>query len=136
MVNQGWYNPGELKTVRYDNYGRPSVVEGSRVLPNTYCHIPLSVMADFTEKKGLPIKSGSLKSLYTIPSTLKPVKDRIDDYVFNNGKPLNFESKADRALLKPLRRNYLHFSAQYGSLTSGARRKFWSRKRFRKIVAG
>lgn len=136
VINQGWYNTGELKTVRYDRYGRPTVVEGTRTLPNTYSHIPLSVMADFTEKKGLPIKTGPLKSSYAIPSSLNAVKNRIHDYVFKDGKPLNFESKADRALLKPLRRNYLHFSAQYGSLTSGARRKFWSRKRYRKIVAG
>ena len=136
VIEQGWFTDGEIKIANYDHHGMPSVVSATRILPNTYTHIPLSVMTDFTVEKKLPIKASLSKGTYIIPSSLSAVKNRIDDYVFKGGKPLDFDNKADKALLIPLRHDFLHFSAKYASLTSGARKKFWSGKRFRKVVPG
>ena len=136
VIERGWYKTNQLQTVRYGRYGNPTVIEGTRKLPNTYTHIPLSIMADFIEMKNLPFRVAELKNSYAIPSTLAFVKNRIDDYVFNDGEPLDFESLEDRPLLLNLRNNFLHFSAQYGSLTMGPRRRIFSRERYRKIVDG
>ncbi|WP_339699435.1 DUF2235 domain-containing protein [uncultured Marixanthomonas sp.] len=136
-IDQGWYSPEQLEVVRWDRNGMtPSVIEGTRTLPNTYTHIPLSVMASFTAQKHLPLKAEQLKSAYAIPPALTPLKNRIDEYVLNNGEPLDFENDEDKLLLKPIRHDFLHFSARFGSLTMGPRRKFWSRERYRKIIPG
>lgn len=136
VIEQGWYTSNQLQTVRYGRYGNPTVIEGTRNLPNTYTHIPLSIMADFIEEKNLPFKVAELKNAYTIPSILANVKNRIDEYIYNNGEPLDFENEQDKLLLMHLRNNFLHFSAQYGSLTMGPRRRFWSGERYRKIING
>ncbi|SHJ02837.1 Uncharacterized alpha/beta hydrolase domain [Mesonia phycicola] len=137
VINQGWYSPEQLEVVQWDQDGMgASVIEGTRTLSNTYTHIPLSIMASFTTQKNLPLKAEQLKSAYAIPSALTAIKNRIDEYVFNNGNPLDFENEEDKLLLIPVRRDYLHFSAQFASLTMGPRRKFWSRERYRKIITG
>ncbi|WP_281170739.1 T6SS phospholipase effector Tle1-like catalytic domain-containing protein [Aequorivita capsosiphonis] len=137
VIEQGWYSPEQLKTVQWDRHGmNPTIIQGTRNLSNAYTHIPLSIMADFTIKKGLPVKAESLKSVYSIPSNLSAIKKRIEDYVFNKGKPLDFNDEEDRLLLLPIRKDFLHFSAQFQSITMGPRRKFWSRERYRKIIPG
>lgn len=137
IIAQGWYTASQLEPVQWDRYGaNPTVIEGTRSLPNTYTHIPLSIMTDFTVTQKLPVKSVPIKNTYAIPPQLNSVKNRIDDYVFNNGVPFDFNSEADRRLLIPLRNQFLHFSAQFQSLTMGARRRFWSRERYRKINDG
>lgn len=137
VIEQGWYTPEQLNVVQWDRHGmNPTVIEGTRTLPNTYTHIPLSIMKDFMVAKNLPFDGDSLDADYPIPGKLSNVKNRIDEYVFNDGEPLDFESTEDRMLLLNLRNNFLHFSAQFNSLAMGPRRRFWSRERYRKIIDG
>ncbi|OAB78232.1 phospholipase effector Tle1 domain-containing protein [Cochleicola gelatinilyticus] len=155
LLEQGWYREDQIRVKRI---GRNSVLKCVRdSLPNTYCRIPLTIMTDFTVEKNLPIDGAGIKGEFPIPGNLDDIKNRIFDYVYNEGPPLVFRTPdelnedlgngsinreeyavqlTDYALLKQTRNQFLHFSAQYGSLTMGPRRRFLSGERYRKIVDG
>ena len=166
VLEEGWYTDDQIDVIEMQRERGQAVrfIEGTRTLPNTYSHIPLTIMADKMIEKELPLKSNQLKAKYIIPNELDNespglgrTKKRIFDYVFNDGPALDFRPveelnqklanddisrKAHRKQLKDsimlmkLRNDYLHFSAEFGDLVNKPNRTFWTGRREREINNG
>ncbi|MDH6253881.1 hypothetical protein M2347_003608 [Chryseobacterium sp. H1D6B] len=102
LIKQGWFHEEELIIVK-DSFFRPTInnfrLEGKRAkISNQYSYIPLHVMVDFCKKKTVPIDKGQLINLYKFTNNwisgntafLENIKQRLNDYSFNGGKPFTF----------------------------------------------
>ncbi|MDR2237056.1 MAG: DUF2235 domain-containing protein [Chryseobacterium sp.] len=102
LIRQGWFKEGEL-TIIQDPFYRPTInnfrLEGNRKkISNQYSYIPLHIMADFCNKKGVPIDTTALLEFKNFKENwisgnvqfLEAIKDRLEDYSFKGGKPFVF----------------------------------------------
>ena len=149
LIREGWYDEGQIAVKqRYLSY---NYLTGTRTLSNKFSFIPLHFMCEFAldYNKPLPFIQIELEDEYalkqdaTTDSLLVDVKNRLKDYVFNNGKeplvykpleefdveiaayykrtkPSNEEHGAyinnyfqEQEVLRKLRNGYLHWSANY-----------------------
>lgn len=140
LVNQSWYREEQLK-ISY--FGPQHELKGTRELKNTYSYIPLHFMAEAAIAQNVPLKKEKLEiEKYSISndSLLVRVKERLHPYVFGNGQPYHFKWYGDihkkykgvkeghrnfevyqqelqeQKDLRKLRNEYLHWSADNGSL--------------------
>ncbi|RYJ40789.1 DUF2235 domain containing protein [Flavobacterium anhuiense] len=135
VLEQGWFKPGQLKELPPLV---PYYLRGKREnLSNEYSFVILHLMAKFGKLKfEIPWNYDTeLNHHYKIPDELKKVKQRIDDYAFNDKPKLKFYTKeqieskrkkewknqkeiddfntmvADYYILPDLRNKFLHCSA-------------------------
>lgn len=123
FVRAGWYNEAELTTVDNSTEGSYDfkIIANRKNISNEYSRIPLHLMADFAAEQGLNF-SPYLYQENPIPDELSEIKSSLDNYVAGPG--ISGESQPsdwydnNSEMMRYLRHNYLHFSAQYGSYYS------------------
>lgn len=102
LIRQGWFKEGEL-TIIQDPFYRPTInnfrLEGNRKkISNQYSYIPLHIMADFCNKKALPINKTALLEFKNFKGNwisgnvqfLQAIKTRLENYSFKGGEPFVF----------------------------------------------
>lgn len=135
LISEGWYREDQIKMVRN---GRNSWLKAKREnISNEYGRIPLTVMTEYALQNRVPLDGEGLKVAHPISNPLLlPIKERIFEQVFNNGPSLDFSNPSDQLLLRPLRNQFLHFSAINGNIVSFPRRRVLSGDRYRKVIDG
>jgi len=116
LIAAGWYRADEitLKQVR-SKIGRATVhlqVKRSGIRHH-YSRIPLHIMARFARESGIDVKS-KLERIEKVPGALSSIQQRIEAYITSvgtNSKETDWQQ--NDSLLRPLRHDYLHFSAYY-----------------------
>jgi hypothetical protein len=140
LVNESWYQEEQL-TISY--FGPQHELKGKRNLKKTFSYIPLHFMAESAILQDVPFKKEKLEvEKYSISDNLLllRVKERLHHYVFGKAKPYTFkwygeihqkykgvkeedirfadyqQELQEQKDLRKLRNNYLHWSADKGSL--------------------
>ncbi|HEX8016870.1 MAG TPA: DUF2235 domain-containing protein [Flavobacterium sp.] len=140
LVNESWYSKDQLEM---SFFGPQHELKGTRELKNTYSYIPLHLMAEAATLQNVPFSKIKLEvKKYNISNDqlLVRAKKRLHAYVFGDSKPYTFKwygkihekyqgvkpgDKRYKAYqqeiieqkdLRELRNNYLHWSADNGSL--------------------
>ena len=107
LLKQGWYKEHEL-TIEWDNvrriraYGAIKVLVGTRQhVSNQYSFIPLHIMGEFANRKGLPVNNAKMKDAFDFKDTafssksfLEGIRKRLWDYAFNNGSRYDYTEVA------------------------------------------
>jgi Uncharacterized alpha/beta hydrolase domain (DUF2235) len=149
LVEQCWYIKKELEISTFYKHS----LKGTRDLKKTYSFIPLHFMAEKGKINEVPFNNAKLENKYKITDDdlLVKVKERLRDYIFDNGKPYIFEwygtiqkkyegskipqkqhaeylsEMEDQKNLRTLRNKYLHWSADKAGVGMGPNS---DRKRF------
>jgi hypothetical protein len=140
LVNSSWYTDEQLEI---SFFGPKHELKGTRKLKKTYSYIPLHFMAESAVKQNVPFDEKLLTEIkYSISndSLLVRVKNRLHNYVFGDAKPyvlkgygeihekykgvkegdIRFKTYQQELTeqndLRKLRKQYLHWSADNGSL--------------------
>jgi len=140
LVESAWFFKDQLEI---SFFGPKHELKGTRNLKKTYSYIPLHFMAEAAIEQKVPLKKEKLEiEKYTISNNplLVRVKKRLHKYVFENAQPYTFKwyenihekykgvKNGDRRFedyqqelqeqkdLRTLRNQYLHWSADSGSL--------------------
>jgi len=150
LVEQGWYKKHELvikkeatPTFEISLSLARKVLRANRVVKSkAYSYIPLDIMTKYSINKDVKFNKSLIEDKYPIPDDLTTIKERLDNYVHNNGKKLSYDNAEDREDIKWLRNTYLHFSSNHKEVLKGVaqpmkpERTFWRNKRNRKIQDG
>lgn len=116
--NQKWNSESSLNALRINSIHTPFPVIGMNLtgyrkkISNKYSLIPLSIMHDEALKHGVPLNP--LTKQLKVPNKLKQAERRL--FQHKRGNSLNPSNPKDYQLLKFLRANYLHMSAQYNDI--------------------
>lgn len=140
LVNESWYLEDQLEI---SLFGPQHELKGTRELKKTYSYIPLHFMAESAIAQKVPFKKEKLEiKKYSISKDplLVRVKKRLYAYVFGDAKPYTFkwygkihekyqgvkpgdkrykayqQELKEQKDLRKLRNQYLHWSADNGSL--------------------
>lgn len=140
LVNNSWYLKDQLEI---SFFGPQHELKGTRNLKNTYSYIPLHLMAEAAALQNVPFSKIILEvKKYNISNDqlLVRAKKRLHAYVFGDAKPFTFkwygdihekykgvkagderykayqQEIAEQNDLRKLRNQYLHWSADNGSL--------------------
>jgi len=140
LLNESWYLEDQLET---SLFGPKHELKGTRKLKKTYSYIPLHFMAEAAIAQNVPFDNTKLQNdKYSISndSLLVRVKKRLHTYVFGDAKPYTFkwygtihekykgvkaedkryedyqQELIEQKDLRKLRNQYLHWSADNGSL--------------------
>ena len=140
LVDSAWYLKDQLEI---SFFGPKHELKGIRNLKNSYSYIPLHFMAEAAIELNVPLKKEKLEiEKYSISSNplLVRVKKRLHKYVFENGQPYTFkwygnihekykgvkngdsrfeayqQELQEQEDLRTLRNQYLHWSADNGSI--------------------
>lgn len=140
LVNSSWYTDEQLEI---SFFGPKHELKGIRKLKKTYSYIPLHFMAESARKQAVPLNKIKLEvKKYSISNDplLVRVKNRLHNYVFGDAKPYTLkwygeihekykgvkegnklfkayqQELSEQNDLRKLRKQYLHWSADNGSL--------------------
>lgn len=140
LVRKAWFLEEQLEI---STFGPKNELKGTRELKNSYSFIPLHFMAESAIKQAIPFDNTKLTiDKYSISNDalLVRVKKRLHQYVFGDAKPYTFKwygeihekykgvtsghnhfeayqkELQEQKDLRTLRNQYLHWSADYGSI--------------------
>ncbi len=138
LIKEGWYKKSQIpiKTF-YGNHMVSYELEGNKEkVSNKYSFIPLQIMAKFSVDKKVDILESKVVRKFSINGiqTLMDAKTQIDNYVNGSRGRFEFDNDKDRELIKTLRNEYFHWSANLGSIGMGP--NIENGKRVRKIFPG
>lgn len=119
LIDAGWYQEQEitLTLITPPDDITPPIAEVTVERPgirNGYSQIPLHLMAGYAGEQGININAELAKD-EPIPRKLRPVQDKIQEYIGSHGP---YSSRAedwhrnDQPWLRTLRHRYFHFSAR------------------------
>ncbi|OXA99506.1 phospholipase effector Tle1 domain-containing protein [Flavobacterium pectinovorum] len=137
LIAQGWFKDKQLFVIH--NYTVSDKLSSDRFVKKTYSYIPLHFMADYGIKDDLPFSIEKITKKYSISDDklLISVKERLKDYILEDGKPYDFKwftkiheiykgvkvsdqryleykkELEEQKNLRTLRNEYLHWSADY-----------------------
>lgn len=132
LIQQGWFKDSEISIILNPLFKLSSGVnrfrlEGKRKLSNQYSYIPLHHMAEFCDKRDVPINKDTLIKFKKFKSNfidelpnieyknvafLEEIKTKLENYCFKGGNALSFEK--DPKAVSFLRNHYLHWNSTYG----------------------
>ncbi|MFD0864182.1 T6SS phospholipase effector Tle1-like catalytic domain-containing protein [Sungkyunkwania multivorans] len=116
LIEEGWYLEDEI-TAGWLSKELTAKRTGIR---NTYSHIPLHIMVQYSITKQLAYDLGLIQDQFSIEGDeLTQAKSRVDDYVFYGGAKFSYDNIADREIIRKLRNRYFHFSAHYDDKVVG-----------------
>ncbi|WP_103863890.1 phospholipase effector Tle1 domain-containing protein [Aquimarina sp. I32.4] len=130
-IDEGWYLDGEIII---DETGIDELLGNRTNLSNTYSHIPLYYMMNYSKNEGkVEFQDSDLKDDFPLNDFLNKVKTRLDKFIDNGDvfellrdkgnitehHPNYQKFVADDVMLRELRNQYLHISHNYKNLNVG-----------------
>lgn len=111
LIEQGWYKESELTTDKKNN-----LLVNKTIKSKNYSYIPLHIMVEYAITKKLLFNKGQITKDYALNITsLVTIKKRLDQYINDNAPAMDWNNKEDNKLLRVIRANYIHTSAEYST---------------------
>lgn len=126
LINESWYRPDEIFV---DEDNGDAVVVNKTVTSKKYSFVSLHILAEYANTKKIDFEISKLQKKYalnesisislkdntTYKTDLKAIKNRLNKYIYDESKILDFNDPEDQKMIRAIRINYVHTSAHYNN---------------------